>query len=131
MATNYIKVHPYVAEKLGLTGQRSTYPDGCVQLYEKDLSLIDRGWVFGRREATIARIGGILFDPYANRAQHSLDPADSTPLPTPTDPAYLPPEPEPEEPATEPEEPESEPEPEPQPEPEEPAPYPESEDPAE
>ena len=94
MATDYIKVRPFVARTLGLEGLRSTYPDGCVQLYAKDLSLIDRGYCLSqaRRTEAVARIGGLLMDPYRNRQEHDCSADTCAPHPHPPDPAYIDPD---------------------------------------
>ncbi|MDE6009837.1 MAG: hypothetical protein K2F87_00125 [Muribaculaceae bacterium] len=93
MATNYVKVRPHVAEKLGVASARCTYPDGNYQLWEKDLMMVDRGWVL-RVEETVARIGGVMFDPYRNREERERSPEDCVPLPEPTDPEWAAPVPE-------------------------------------
>lgn len=88
MATNYVKVSPFVAQKLGVASQRCTYPDGSYQLWEKDLMMVDRGWV-RRVEETLARIGGVMFDPYSNLEERNRKPEDCTPLPEPADPEWI------------------------------------------
>lgn len=87
MATNYIKVRPYVAEKLGVTDSRCTFPDGNYQLWEKDLMMVDRGWV-RRVGETVARIGGVMFDPYRCREERERKAEECVPLPEPTDPEW-------------------------------------------
>ena len=91
MATNYIKVRPYVAKRLGILDQRYRFADGCVLLWEKDLSMVDRGWVF-RRDEVVARIGGLWMDPMRTREEQAKTAAECTPLPGPTDREWADPE---------------------------------------
>lgn len=86
---DYIKVRPYVANRLGVLNSRYRYADGNVQLWDKDLSEVDKGWVF-RKEETVAAIGGLMMDPYRNREEQRKPAEECTPLPMPADPAWLP-----------------------------------------
>lgn len=90
MATNYIKVRPHVAQRLGLIRDRYIVKDGCVLLYEKDLKLVNPAYLFGQTGKTVADIGGLLLDPYAAKAETMRTAAECTPLPEPADPAWLP-----------------------------------------
>ncbi len=87
----YIKVRPFVAQKLGVDEERYRYADGNVLLWDKELGLIDSGWVF-HKEETVARIGGLLMDPYRNREEQAKGKEECTPLPLPTDPEWMEPE---------------------------------------
>ena len=85
----YIKVRPYVAKRLGVFAARYRYADGNVQLWDKDLREIDRGWAF-RRAEVVAAIGGLAMDPYRNREEQRKTAEECTPLPIPADPAWMP-----------------------------------------
>lgn len=87
----YIKVRPYVAQRLGVEEERYHYADGNVLLWDKELGQIDAGWVF-HKEETVARIGGLMMDPYRNREEESKTAEECTPLPLPTDPEWMEPE---------------------------------------
>lgn len=76
-----------MAKRLGVYAQRYIYADGNVQLWEKDLSMVDRDWAFHPAEV-VERIGGMLFDPYSNRDEQRRSAEDCTPLPEPTDPEW-------------------------------------------
>ena len=89
--TFYIKVRPYVAERLGVEGVRQKYADGNVLIWDKELKKVDPGWVFHRDE-TVARIGGLLMDPYRNKEEQAKSADECTPLPMPTDPMWALPE---------------------------------------
>lgn len=86
--TNYIKVRPYVAHRLGVEQERYRYADGNVLLWDKELRMIDPGWVF-HPEETAARIGGLMMDPYRNREEQEKTADECTPLPEPTDPDWM------------------------------------------
>lgn len=88
---NYIKVRPFVAQKLGVESVRYRYADGNYLIWDKELSLVDVGWVF-HPEQTVARIGGLMMDPYRNREEQQRSAGDCTPLPWPTDPEWRAPE---------------------------------------
>lgn len=88
---NYIKVRPFVARKLGVESVRYRYADGNYLIWDKELSLVDVGWVF-HPEQTVARIGGLMMDPYRNREEQQRSAGDCTPLPWPTDPEWRDPE---------------------------------------
>ena len=88
---NYIKVRPYVAKKLGVESVRARYPDGNVLLWDKELKQVDPAWVF-HPEEVVARIGGLMMDPYRNREEQQKTAAECTPLPWPTDPEWADPE---------------------------------------
>lgn len=87
----YVKVRPYVAERLGVDKERYRYADGNVLLWDKELGKVDSGWVF-HKEETVARIGGLMMDPYRNRDEQAKSAEDCTPLPLPTDPEWMEPE---------------------------------------
>lgn len=89
--TYYIKVRPFVARKLNVEDARYRYADGNVLIWDKELRLIDNGWVF-HPEETVARIGGLMMDPYRNKEEQAKSAEDCTPLPIPTDPAWIDPE---------------------------------------
>lgn len=89
--TYYIKVRPYVAQKLGVEDERYRYADGNVLIWDKELRLVDVGWVF-HPEETVARIGGLMMDPYRNREEQQKSAEDCTPLPIPTDPEWTEPQ---------------------------------------
>ena len=80
---DYIKVRPYVANRLGVLNSRYRYADGNVQLWDKDLSEVDKGWVF-RKEEVVAAIGGLMMDPYRNREEQRKPAEECTPLPLPS-----------------------------------------------
>ena len=85
--TNYIKVRPHVAQRLGVENARYRYADGNVLIWDKELRMIDPGWVF-HPEETVARIGGLMMDPYRNKEEQGKTADECTPLPLPTDPAW-------------------------------------------
>ena len=85
----YIKVRPYVAKRLGVFAARYRYNDGNVQLWDKDLREVDPGWAF-RKAEVVAAIGGLAMDPYRNREEQQKRAEECTPLPLPTDPAWMP-----------------------------------------
>ncbi|MBD5278924.1 MAG: hypothetical protein HDS35_00045 [Bacteroides sp.] len=85
---NYIKVRPYVAKRLGVLETRYHYADGNVQLFDKDLAGVDKGWVF-RKEDTVARIGGLMMDPYRNREEQMKTAEECEKLPVPTDSVWM------------------------------------------
>lgn len=85
MEQNYIKVRPNVAAALGLDGSRVRFPDGCYNLYWHDLRKLG-GW--GDYPRLIEEVGGRVMTPsevYAEQAGGL-----PSPLPTPTDPRWLP-----------------------------------------
>lgn len=88
---HYIKVRPYVAHKLGVEAVRFRYADGNYLLWDKELRQVDPGWAF-HPEETVARIGGLMMDPYRNREEQQKTAEECTPLPEPTDPAWMTPE---------------------------------------
>ena len=88
---NYVKVRPYVAQRLGVEATRRRYADGNVLIWDKELRMIDPGWVF-HPEETVARIGGLMMDPYRNREEQEKTADECTPLPEPTDPEWAIPE---------------------------------------
>lgn len=90
MATNYIKVRPNVAQRLGLYNDRVILNDGNVLLYEKDLRLINRAYLFGQVDETVASVGGLLLDPYEAKRETQRAASDCLPLPEATDPAWRP-----------------------------------------
>ncbi len=89
--TYYIKVRPYVAKKLKVEAVRKRYADGNYLIWDKELRMVDPGWVF-HIEETVARIGGLLMDPYRNKEEQQKTAEECTPLPWPTDPAWVDPE---------------------------------------
>lgn len=88
---NYVKVRPHVARMLGVEEVRYRYADGNYLIWDKELDLIDRGWVF-HPEQTVAAIGGLLMDPYRNREEQDKTAEECTPLPEPADPRWAEPE---------------------------------------
>lgn len=89
--TNYVKVRPHVARALGVEAARYRYADGNYLIWDKELRQIDNGYVF-HPEETVARIGGLLMDPYRNKEEQQKTAGECTPLPEPTDPAWATPE---------------------------------------
>lgn len=84
MATNYVKVSPYVAAKMGLQDSRGTFPDGNYMLWEKDLRDADRDWAFHPAE-TLAAIGGVLLNPWEAKSEMRKAAGECVALPEPTD----------------------------------------------
>lgn len=84
---HYIKVRPYVARRLGVEEIRYRYADGNILIWDKELRMIDPAWVF-HPEETVARIGGLMMDPYTNKIEQEKTAEECTPLPMPTDPAW-------------------------------------------
>lgn len=84
---NYIKVRPHVAQRLGVEAARYRYADGNYLIWDKELRMVDVGWVF-HPEETVARIGGLMMDPYRNKEEQAKSAGECTPLPEPTDPAW-------------------------------------------
>lgn len=88
---NYVKVRPHVAQILGVEAARYRYADGNYLIWDKELRQIDNAYVF-HPEETVARIGGLLMDPYRNREEQMKSAEECTPLPEPTDPEWATPE---------------------------------------
>ena len=88
---HYIKVRPHVARRLGVEDQRYRFADGNILIWDKELRLIDVGWVF-HPEETVARIGGLMMDPYRCKEEQMRTVDECSPLPEPTDPAGATPE---------------------------------------
>lgn len=82
MATDYIKVSPHVAARMGLSDSRATFPDGNHILWPKDLALADPDWAF-HPDQTLADIGGIRLNPLEAKLEMGADPSDCRPLPEP------------------------------------------------
>ena len=82
MATDYIKVSPHVAARMGLSDYRATFPDGNHILWPKDLALADPDWAF-HPDQTLADIGGIRLNPLEAKLEMGAAPSDCRPLPEP------------------------------------------------
>ncbi|MDE7190175.1 MAG: hypothetical protein K2N96_08550 [Muribaculaceae bacterium] len=84
---NYVKVNKRVAQVTGHLRDRYIYNDGNYQLWELDLAAVDPDWAF-HKDAVLERIGGVMFDSYANRDEQRRPANEQTPLPEPADPYF-------------------------------------------
>lgn len=89
MATDYVKVRPYVARRMGVLDARSRYADGSVRLWLPDLRSVDRGYVY-RVDRTVARIGGVRLNPYEARDEQDATREQCVAMPLPSDPDWMP-----------------------------------------